>query len=345
MRRWLTLLPMCLLAAARVQAGDWSGLWLTPAQQGQRLLDAGRADEAARAFKDPRRRAYAELKAGHYQDAAKLLAPYKDPTSEYNRGNALAHDGKLEDALSAYHAGLEAAPDDRDLRHNRDLVARALEQQKKKQPPSSSSGGTRPNKAGGGANNARQDSGARSAKAGTKGGNPGKGTARSGTNRKPNGGHASSSGTGSQHDTSTRKSAQTPASGKQTDSSDRAGTAAAPQRSDDEQQAKGDAKAAVAALNRQAAKKPADARAAAEAAGTKSGAHPGDRNADRTKTEGADLAAPEKPKAPNPAQKPESEQALALDQWLRRIPDDAAGLLRRKFLIEHVLRQQQRSAQ
>lgn len=37
----------------------------------------------------------------------------------------------------------------------------------------------------------------------------------------------------------------------------------------------------------------------------------------------------------------ESEQALALDQWLRRIPDDPGGLLRRKFMIEHMLRQQE----
>jgi hypothetical protein len=39
--------------------------------------------------------------------------------------------------------------------------------------------------------------------------------------------------------------------------------------------------------------------------------------------------------------KKESEQQLALDQWLRWIPDDPAGLLRRKFMIEHMLKQQQ----
>ena len=43
-----------------------------------------------------------------------------------------------------------------------------------------------------------------------------------------------------------------------------------------------------------------------------------------------------------PPPKPPSEQAMALDQWLRGIPDDSAELLRRKFLIEHMLKQQQR---
>ncbi len=36
---------------------------------------------------------------------------------------------------------------------------------------------------------------------------------------------------------------------------------------------------------------------------------------------------------------PRSEQQLAEDQWLRRLPDDPGGLLRRKFLIQHLIRQ------
>jgi Ca-activated chloride channel homolog len=36
---------------------------------------------------------------------------------------------------------------------------------------------------------------------------------------------------------------------------------------------------------------------------------------------------------------PRSEQQLAEDQWLRRLPDDSSGLLRRKFLIQHLKRQ------
>ena len=36
---------------------------------------------------------------------------------------------------------------------------------------------------------------------------------------------------------------------------------------------------------------------------------------------------------------PRTEQQLAEDQWLRRLPDDSSGLLRRKFLIQHLRRQ------
>jgi Ca-activated chloride channel family protein len=40
-------------------------------------------------------------------------------------------------------------------------------------------------------------------------------------------------------------------------------------------------------------------------------------------------------------QAPMTEQQLAEEQWLRQIPDDPGGLLRRKFMIEHLLRQGQ----
>jgi len=39
------------------------------------------------------------------------------------------------------------------------------------------------------------------------------------------------------------------------------------------------------------------------------------------------------------APQPPSEQSLALDQWLRGIPEDSGELLQRKFLIEHMMRE------
>lgn len=38
---------------------------------------------------------------------------------------------------------------------------------------------------------------------------------------------------------------------------------------------------------------------------------------------------------------PQSEQVQSLDQWLRWIPDDPSGLLRRKFMIEHMMHQRE----
>lgn len=36
---------------------------------------------------------------------------------------------------------------------------------------------------------------------------------------------------------------------------------------------------------------------------------------------------------------PPTEQQLSEEQWLRRLPDDPGGLLRRKFLIQQLIRQ------
>jgi Ca-activated chloride channel family protein len=44
------------------------------------------------------------------------------------------------------------------------------------------------------------------------------------------------------------------------------------------------------------------------------------------------------PGEPSLEQEPPDEQALALKQWLRQIPEDPAGLLRRKFMVEHLTR-------
>lgn len=110
----------------------WSDLWHTPDQQGQAMLDAGEPAQAAARFRDPRRRAYADIEAGHFGEAVRLLAPFQDVGSKYNRGNALAGSGQLQAALAAYDAALKLAPDDADVRHNRDVVERALHREQQR---------------------------------------------------------------------------------------------------------------------------------------------------------------------------------------------------------------------
>lgn len=51
---------------------------------------------------------------------------------------------------------------------------------------------------------------------------------------------------------------------------------------------------------------------------------------------GGEQAGPRERREPAPASR--TEQQLAEDQWLRRLPDDPSGLLRRKFLIQYQMR-------
>jgi Ca-activated chloride channel family protein len=281
------LLSRTALAASAPSA--WSDLWRTPDQQGQALLDAGQPAQAADRFRDPRRRAYADLEAARYDAAAKQLAPFDDARSEYNRGNALARSGKLQAALAAYDAALKQAPADGDIRHNRDLVARALQQQR--QSPQSSRNG--------GHGQQRPQSGA----------------------KKPGGSGSRQSGNGSQ----TGRGGQPGPNGSQTSANrpDNGAQHATANGSNTSREAPGQAQ-------RDAAQAAALARAQRERGATGNKARGKDAQRSGMLAGGTQT----------PKQQPESERQLALDQWLRQIPDSAAGLLQRKFLIEHMMRQQ-----
>jgi Ca-activated chloride channel homolog len=301
----LAAAPLCgavfLSGNALAAPGVWSSLWRTPDQQGQALLDAGQPAQAAKLFHDPRRRAYADLQAGGYSGAAQLLAPFTDAQSEYNRGNALAKSGQLQAALAAYDSALKQAPADGDIRHNRDLVARALQQQQRRQqqsPQSSSSSGRRSSQ--GGTSQGQQPRSSANAQQGSSG-------------ARPSGGASQHSRAGDSQSAGTRQSAS---NGSQAASNQPGNPAEARREAADA--------AALARAQRQRG-------AAAEAAQGRGSQQNG-------KTAGTDdlLAGGTQ----TPKQKPETERQMALDQWLRQIPDSPAGLLRRKFLIEHIIRQQ-----
>lgn len=140
---WL-LLPLLPLAALRFRRGLLAvlplflcaGLFPPPAHaarpadlEARRLFEAGRHDEAAERFSDPRWKAAAHYRAGRFDEAARLLEGHEDPDSLYNRANALAKMGRLQEALSGYEAALRLRPDDADTLHNRDLVQRLLNRQ------------------------------------------------------------------------------------------------------------------------------------------------------------------------------------------------------------------------
>ena len=313
--------------AASMGSTAWSNLWWTRDQQGQRLLQSDQPGKAAARFSDPRRRAYADLRAGQYAQAAKLLAPFHDVHSEYNRGNALAHTGHLQDALDAYDAALAKAPNDHDARHNRDLVARALRQSGKQhrsqqhgqEQQKGQHGGASPHAGG-----AQQHQGGNGQHTGDAQHNPG--GSHNGSQQQRSGNGQQNSGNG-QHGPQQHSGGTGPHSGgaQQNSGNPQQGGGAGQQAGGSPQQHSGASLSSGTVGQNGNRQQPSQAAAAAAAAA-------------RANTGRAASAA---------ASKPESEQALSLEQWLRRIPDDPGGLLRRKFLIEHLMRQRsadQRSA-
>jgi Ca-activated chloride channel family protein len=294
----------------------WSDLWRNADQQGEALLRQGNAKAAVTTYADPQRKAYAQLKAGDYAAAAKSYAALNGNEARYNEGNALALQGKLQGALDAYDAVLKNDPGHRDARHNRDLVANALKQQnqqsQQQQPDQNKS------------DSKQQDGKSGQSQQGQ--GGAGKGSAQKDQNKSGDHGKAGDQNSSGQGDQNRDGQSGT---GNQQAATTKSGQTGQPH---DQAQAKSGA-------DQSSAQQGTGANGASDA---KSGSAT-DRSALQDAI--ASLGKSQSGQAPDTkvaagAAAPVSEQQIAQDQWLRAIPDDPGGLLKRKFLIEHMMRQQ-----
>ena len=114
---------------------DWQSLWQTPNQRAQQSFNQQQYQQAADQFDNPDWRAAAQYKAGQYQQAAETLKDTQNAEGHYNRGNALAQAGQLQEALQAYQQALKLDPGHRDAQYNKDIVERKLKEQEQQQPP------------------------------------------------------------------------------------------------------------------------------------------------------------------------------------------------------------------
>ncbi len=126
------LLMVCMMALLlpmprNAYALGWHELWQRSDQRGAQALAAQQPKRAAELFKDPKWRAAAHYRAGDYQAALKDLAKQRGAAAAYNRGNALAHLGKYQQALNAYEDALKQDPNFKDAAYNRDLVKKWLQ--------------------------------------------------------------------------------------------------------------------------------------------------------------------------------------------------------------------------
>lgn len=125
----LILLPVWPQPAAAI---SWEELWQREDQRAPALIQDN-PESAARQLEDPEWRGSALYRSGKFDSAAEAFARKQGPRASYNRGNALARAGKLEEALAAYDAALNAAPDMEDALHNRKIVEELLNQEKQNQ--------------------------------------------------------------------------------------------------------------------------------------------------------------------------------------------------------------------
>ncbi len=264
-RRGLIVLAAAVLLGTLARPAE-AGWWLTPDQAGQRAFQDGDYAGAAQRFHDPAWRAAARYRSGEFDAALTDLNATDGPQAEYNRGNALARLGRLDEALAAYDRALTQLPGDADTLHNKALVEKLLEQQKQDPPPDqqSSKPQNKPKEP--------QDQ-------------PGE-----------QGGDNDMSGGQKDQQQRQNMSAGNAGGGAQGEEQEKSQSGAGEQQSAADKQRERQAKAGD--------DEPKDAKSARQ---------------QRAKN---DVAA-------------SAEEAQATEQWLRQIPDDPAGLLRRKFQYQY----------
>jgi len=112
---------------------DIEHLWSSPDQKAMKAFNAGDNESAAREFTRPDWKASAFYRSGNYQAAASVLEDPADSNGFYNKANALARLGKYQEAIKAYDRAIELDKNNDDARFNREQVKKAMQQQKQQQ--------------------------------------------------------------------------------------------------------------------------------------------------------------------------------------------------------------------
>lgn len=134
----LAILPLAL-APRPAMALDWGSWWQREDQRGPDLIEHN-PTRATELLQQPGWRGSALYRDGRYDEAAQTFADQPGPVGHYNRGNALARSGQLEQALDAYQQALQHTPDFDDARANYELVKQLLEQQQDSESQDDSDG-------------------------------------------------------------------------------------------------------------------------------------------------------------------------------------------------------------
>lgn len=277
------LLVMCLWLPGRdAFAAD---LWQRPDQRAHRTMQD----------------AEAAYRRGDFDEAAKIYADVDDADADYNRGNALARQGRYADAIAAYDEALKAIPDMEDAIANRRAVEAAMNRKPPPGPKSSSGESGAPNRDG------DADSGSSDSSSDPERGDDQQKDAASDQDNDEEAGEG--------------RGGDTPAARDEQDKPPRPGN--------DSQDGTDDSKDPEAA--------DAEAQAAADAAQRERMREALESAGEHGKSEGSAAA------DATPESADERERRVANEAWLRRIPDDPGGLLRRKFRIEYERRQREGS--
>ena len=137
--RSFIIIIFLLMYTSSAIAMEWMDLWLTPDQQGQRLMDQGEYQQAAGKFTTPEKIGAALFLAGDFEKAASVFGRANGAEATYNRGNALIMLGQYDGAIEAYQNALGKRADWPEAQQNLQI---AILRKQALAPPDDDFGGT-----------------------------------------------------------------------------------------------------------------------------------------------------------------------------------------------------------
>lgn len=316
-RGWLgVFLCSVLIVPPPAQAWEWSDLWLNQDQRATRALKKGETEQAVQQFKNQAWKGVAQHAAGDFESSAKTFGQLDSVLGTYNRGNAQARMGQLDEAAKSYSDVLEKDPDYADAKANLDLVKKLIEQkkqEKEKQKQQEKGKGDQQEQDKEKGDQQEQDKGKEDQQEQDKESEPQQGD-----------GNEDEKNQEQKSDTSQDDKQQQGDQGQQQQSSGDS--------KQDKQDSAAEAKQDVE--NSEKGDKPDKDQELKEKSET---TDPQAQSGEQGETEAEKSQQASNAEMDREGQKTEEE--VALEQWLQQIPDDPGGLLRRKFMLEYINRQ------
>ena len=110
-----------------------AGFLFNPDQEAMLAFSSKEYQTAAEKFKNEKWKASAAYKAGDYQKAVELFSKFSDVESVYNKGNALAKSGNIDEAIKTYETVLKQDSNHEDAKFNLEYLKKLKQSQKNQQ--------------------------------------------------------------------------------------------------------------------------------------------------------------------------------------------------------------------
>lgn len=310
------ILPLPQPAQAEPALFDTGHLWSTPDQKAMKAFESGDNTRAAQNFTQPEWKASAYYRDGNYEAAAKILEQIDNSEAYYNRANALARLGNYEAALQAYAKSIELDPSNKDAKYNRDQVKKAIE---KKDPKDNKSDQDKSDQ-----DQEKQDES-----------QPGKSEQQSDQQKDPQQQEANDQESEQQKNDAAAE--QSPADNKEKTKPDANSESQDQQEISDATDEDKDLKKAEEEQLKQRDAEQEKQQQQAEQQQYEQDQKEAKANKEEKSDSVENKEGDEKPKEIeiNPVEASITEKEKATEQWLKRIPDDPGGLLKRKFLYQY----------